>query len=231
VGTAAHRRSSPRFSGHTTTQPSSIEEEGSSFLEMFMSLASIRQRDPVAAWAIARTLPLEGGLADNPQDPGGVTAFGVSLRYALAAVKMTPRAARFFDIDRDGDVDRADIAGLTADAAADIYDELWWRPGWYGRLTPARVAWKAFDIAVNTGPKRAAILLQSALCRIGSSMPIDGDVGPITIDAVQAQARADDGEALMGSLRAEQAGFYRRLAAHAPKLKPFLAGWLNRAAA
>jgi lysozyme family protein len=199
--------------------------------EMPMSLASIRQRDPVAAWAIARTLPLEGGLADNPRDPGGITAFGVSLRYALRAVKTAPAAARFFDIDRDGDVDRADIVGLTAAAAAEIYYELWWRPGWYGRLAPALVAWKAFDIAVNTGPRRAAILLQSALCRVGPPIAIDGEVGAATVAAVLAQARADEGLALIGRLRAEQADFYRRLVAHAPKLTPFLAGWLNRAAA
>ena len=93
------------------------------------------------------------------------------------------------------------------------------------------VAWKAFDIAVNTGPRRAAILLQSALCRVGPPVAIDGEVGAATVAAVQAQARADEGLALVGRLRAEQADFYRRLVAHAPKLTPFLAGWLNRAAA
>ncbi|THD80641.1 MAG: hypothetical protein E7812_07885 [Phenylobacterium sp.] len=168
---------------------------------------------------------------DNPHDPGGVTAYGVSLRYALETAKIRPEFRGFLDVDHDGTIDRRDIAGLTADAAADIYFNGWWKPGWYGGLTPALVAWKCFDIAVNTGPRRAAVLLQSALCWIGVPLKIDGEVGPATLDAVQAQAERDQGASLMAALRTEQADFYRRLAATGPKLAVFLPGWLNRAAA
>ncbi len=196
-----------------------------------MSLAEIRQREPTAAWAIARTLNLEGGLVESPNDPGGATAYGVSLRYALEQAKVRADLRGLFDVDHDGEVDRRDIEGLTRDAAADIYFECWWTPGWYAQLTPALIAWKCFDIAVNTGPKRAARLLQSALSRLGPPLTIDGDIGPATLAAVAAQAERDQGASLIAALRSEQAAFYRALAATQPRLAGFLAGWLNRAAA
>lgn len=196
-----------------------------------MSLADIGIRDPKAAFAIARTLPLEGGLVDNPKDPGGITDFGVSLRYALAEVKLHPDTVRFFDVDHDGHVDRKDIAGLTQDRAADIFHQCWWIPGWYANLQPDLIAWKCFDIAVNTGPNRAALLLQKALSATGSPVPIDGSIGPRSVMAVAAQAAKDKGAALLAAIRREQADFYRGLAAREPDLKLFLKGWLNRAAA
>lgn len=196
-----------------------------------MSLIDVRSRDPVAAWAIARTLPLEGGLVDNPHDPGGITAWGVSLRYALQAVAARPDELADFDIDHDGHVDRRDIAGLTPDLAADIYFDDWWKPGWYGRLAPALVAWKCFDVAVNTGPGRAARLLQQALGDLGRQLVVDGQVGAGTIAAVAAEAARDQGGALVAALRAEQATFYRGLVMQKPDLGRFLPGWLTRAAA
>lgn len=196
-----------------------------------MTLAAIRLSDPTAAWAIARTLPLEGGLVDNPHDPGGITAYGVSLRYALAQVQAHPDSIRFLDLDHDGHVDRDDIVGMTPDQAAEVYFRCWWQPGWYGRLTPALVAWKCFDVAVNTGPKRAALILQKALNQVGEHVAQDAVVGAQSVGAVARQARADNGLALMGALRTTQADFYRSLARRQPDLGAFLDGWMNRAAA
>lgn len=196
-----------------------------------MTLADIQRQDPRAAFAISRTLPLEGGLVDNPHDPGGVTSMGVSLRYALAEAKVHPESARFFDVDHDGFVTHKDIAGLTKDEAAEIYFNCWWALGWYANLTPDIVSWKCFDIAVNTGPKRAALILQKALCDAGSPVAVDAVVGPGTIAAVTRQASIDDGAKLLSEIRQEQAAFYRGLAAKEPDLRRFLKGWLNRAAA
>lgn len=196
-----------------------------------MSLASIRQRDPVAAFAIARTLPLEGGYVDDAADPGGATNRGVSLRFALAEVRLDPALVKLFDVDHDGHVDRDDIAALTADQAADIYFECDWLPGWYGKLAPQMVAWKLFDVGVNAGPKRAATTLQRALVGLGARIDIDASVGPATIKAVQAAVQSDAGASLLGELRAVQAVFYRNLVATQPSLGKFLKGWLRRAAA
>lgn len=196
-----------------------------------MSLAGIARRDPKAAFAIGRTLPLEGGLVDADGDGGGVTNYGVSLRYALAEAKLHPATIRMFDVDHDGHVTRKDIAGLSADDAAEIFYTCWWLTGWYGRLAPDLIAWKCFDIAVNTGPNRAALTLQKALCDIGLAVPVDASVGPVTLAAVMKAAANDNGGGLLSALRREQAAFYSRLVAQEPDLRRFRDGWLNRAAA
>lgn len=200
-----------------------------------MTLASVTAADPVAGFCIARTLPLEGGLVDNRSDPGGVTDHGVSLRWALAEINANPDELALFDVDHDGDVDRADIVGMTSDQAADVYHECIWKPGWYHHLAPpVMVAWKTFDIAVNTGPKRSGIILQRALVRLGAEgLANDGVVGPATIAAALAQMAGaqDQGFTLLNQLRLVQMAFYRTLAQTKPSLAQFLDGWLRRAAA
>lgn len=196
-----------------------------------MTLASIEQEDPKAAYVIGRTLPLEGGFVDDPADPGGETNRGVSLRWALAEIEAHPETVRMFDIDHDGHVDRKDIVGLTQDEAADIYYTSWWRPGWYAGLVPALIAWKCFDIAVNTGPKRAALILQKALAGCGHPVAIDAVIGPATVLAVKDENANDGGAHLLHLLRLGQADFYSRLVVKQPKLRRFLDGWLARARA
>jgi lysozyme family protein len=195
-----------------------------------VSLASLQARDPVAAWSIQRTLKLEGGLADSAADPGGVTNFGISLRWALAEIGADPQTARFLDVDHDGHVDRKDIIGLTSDEAADGYFACWWSPGWYASLAPRLVAWKTFDIAVNTGPKRSGLILQKALCAVGEAVAVDAQVGPKTQAAVARQAAKDQAAALLVAIRAEQKHFYERLCVLNPDLVTFKKGWLRRAA-
>lgn len=196
-----------------------------------MTLASIRSANPLAAFCITKTIGLEGGLVDSAADPGGLTDYGISLRAALAQVALHPDELALYDVDHDGHLDRRDIAGLTQDEAADIYLADWWTPGWYARMAPQAIAWKCFDIAVNTGPNRAARILQQALCDVGAAVPVDGVVGPVTGLTVRGQASKDRGVRLLAAIRAEQAKFYRGLVAAQPKLKTFLAGWLNRATA
>lgn len=196
-----------------------------------MSLATIRATDPLAAFAIARTLPLEGGLVDAAGDNGGVTDHGVSLRFALAEVAADPSELALFDTDHDGRVTAADIRGLTTDEAADIFARCFWAPGFYAKLPTPLLSWKCFDIAVNTGPNRSALILQTALKALGVPVQADGVVGAITLAAVSAEAARDQGGALLASIRREQADFYRNLVLKKPALKPFLKGWLNRAAA
>jgi hypothetical protein len=198
-----------------------------------MTLATVRAIDPVAAWAIARTLPLEGGLVDNPHDPGGVTDHGVSLRWALAEIAAHPDEIALFDIDHDGVVDAARHPRPDPDHAADIYFA-WWKPGWYGRLSPAQVAWKCFDIAVNTGPKRAAIDLAEgagAVSGQGRRRWLGRPRHARGCRCGDRQAPGTRASVAVNAIRLQQAAFYRGLVAAEAGLGVFLKGWLNRAAA
>lgn len=195
-----------------------------------MSLTSIKARDPVAAFSIAKTLGLEGGLEENPADPGGITNHGVSLRFALQTVTQDPSQLRWFDMDHDGHVTATDIREMTTDDAADVMFAEIWLPGWYGALGPEMLCWKSFDQAVNTGPRRAGVLLQKALCRLGATVAVDSRVGPITLAAVKAAVAKDQGVGLLAMLRKVQADFYERLCALEPDFVTFKRGWLARAA-
>ena len=63
------------------------------------------------AFAIGFAMENEKGLVDHPNDPGGITNFGVSLRYAKAQGAILSEGGKIlldFDLDNDGDVDADD---------------------------------------------------------------------------------------------------------------------------
>lgn len=151
----------------------------------------------------------DGGLTDDPDDPGGVTRFGISLRF-LHAIQP--------------DATRQDVLDMTWSRAKEILSDHFWRPHDYDSL-PEDVAVKLFNLAVNTGSQQAHVLLQRA-CRAASDrVEEDGILGPKT----RASVVAAQPHILVACLRSEAAGFYRALAAARPSMRKFIDGWLNRA--
>lgn len=84
---------------------------------------------------------VEAGLVDDPKDPGGITNFGVSLRFLRGAG---------IDIDGDGEIDREDILKLTPEKAQAIYDAHFWKPAGCDAL-PDALSLAVYDCAVNQG--------------------------------------------------------------------------------
>ena len=118
--------------------------------------------------ALKVVLKWEGGLVDDPDDPGGVTNHGISIRFA---------GSIGLDIDGDGKTTRADIVDLTEEDAREIYQREFWMRLRCGSM-PRELALCVFDCAVNQGTGAAARLLQRAAC-----VKVDGIVGPKTIQA------------------------------------------------
>ena len=168
--------------------------------------------------AVAKVLEHEGGLSDHPADPGGITKYGISLRF------LTHLGLPYGDLDRDGDIDADDIRGLSRIRAVQIYKEQWWDRYQYWRL-PGHVDWKTFDLAVNMGASQAHKLLQRALLSCEQKVAVDGILGPETLRATSIVPY----HCLFAALRSEAGGFYRLLASVRPELKGFLKGWLHRA--
>lgn len=181
-------------------------------------------------WAFQKALDVilehEGGFVDDPDDPGGATNFGVSLRFLHSEGELDADGDGFhdFDFDKDGDVDAIDVRSMERFQAALIYREFWWDKYQY-QLLPGEVAIKVFDLSVNMGARQAHKLLQRALRASGVEVVDDGLIGPATRRAID----ETDLCALLPALRSEAAGFYRALTAARPPLKKYLKGWLRRA--
>ena len=107
---------------------------------------------------IAHVLAAEGGLVNDPKDPGGVTKFGISQRSYPAL----------------------NIRALSLDDAKAIYQRDYWAPI-QGEALPAGLDLLLLDHAVNAGPARAVRLLQHLV-----GVPEDGLMGPITLGEVAA---------------------------------------------
>lgn len=108
--------------------------------------------------AFSWLISFEGGLVNDPSDPGGLTKYGVSQRS-------------YPDLD---------IAALTIDDARILYRRDFWDALRCHQMPPA-VALVVFDGAVNQGPHAAVLDLQSAL-----GVETDGVIGPVTMAAVGA---------------------------------------------
>lgn len=145
----------------------------------------------------------EGGLVNDPADPGGLTKYGISQRR----------------------YPHEDIANLTKARARHLYYEDFWRPNGYARIRSAAVAKKLFNLAVNMGATQAHVLVQRALRACGTPIEEDGILGRQTFNAIDAA----DPIMVLAALRAEAGGFYRTLVALRPKQQRFLKGWLRRA--
>lgn len=145
--------------------------------------------------ALAFVFKWEGGESNDQDDAGGHTKYGISQ-------KAYPHL---------------NISALTRDQAAEIYRTDYWDRIKAEQLPPIlRLA--AFDAAVNTGIKRSAKLLQSAL-----KVRQDGAIGPVTLQAAQNAEQT----ALINML-ARRAMFYVGLVAKKPKYSKYLFGWFRR---
>lgn len=160
----------------------------------------------------------EGGLSLDKRDPGGVTQWGISLRY-LRSIG--------YDVNGDGKIDKEDIIGLPVKGAVGIYRKYWWDKYRYAAFKELMVVEKVFDLAVNMGGMAAHKLLQIAINRLGKSPPItvDGLLGGITFAA----ANSTDGVHLRQELRECAEHKYIEILAVNPAMEWARKGWMNRA--
>lgn len=98
----------------------------------------------------------EGGLSDDPRDPGGLTRYGISKRAHPTV----------------------DVRNLTLAQAKQIYLARYWLP-LHADAMPEAAAVQVFDAAVNHGIKPAVRMMQRAL-----RVPVDGVIGPVTLNAL-----------------------------------------------
>ncbi len=154
----------------------------------------------------------EGGSAftDNPNDPGGATKYGISLRFLKG---------EGVDIDHDGDIDADDVKGLDEDGARSIYGAFFWTPMFCPQFDHV-VATKLVDVAVNVGTKRATVLAQRA-----AGVEDDGLFGPKTYRSIAGM----NPRLFVANLTGRQFQFYADIVKSRPAAVEFLEGWKVRA--
>lgn len=180
--------------------------------------------DTVFDGALTFVLGHEGGLVDDPADPGGATNFGVSLRHAVRVGDIDGDGVLEFDLDGDGDVDADDIRMMSPARAAEEWRRLWDAYD-FGDIADAFVAAKLFDLHAPTGFGGASRIAQRALRACGwDRIREDGFMGPVTIAALNEVDREHGAYCLISAISAEAAGYFRSL-----RSARFEAGWLARA--
>lgn len=179
---------------------------------------------------ITEVIEREGGYVNHPDDRGGATKFGITLK--------TLRAWR-----NDPSLTAKDVEALQAVEARAIYEsEYWYRPGFH-KVSPIseRVADELLDTGVNQGSGAAVKHLQRILTAFNNrgayypDLKVDGVLGTKTLSALAsylAQRGLKGEKVLLFCLDALQAERYVALAERDERQESFCYGQiLNRAAA
>lgn len=172
----------------------------------------------------------EGGLSDHTADPGGITNYGISIKF-LQGIATTQDGRD--TLERIGvrlPVTRQTILEMTPERARSLMRWQFWIKPKLDELPPL-IAVVLYDLGVNAGMGRSALLLQEAINTVAGRDLIDrpaANVGPKTRQ--YAQVMADAGKELQLALTAldKRANWYRNLADIKPTSAVFLKGWLRR---
>ena len=154
----------------------------------------------------------EGGYVNDPQDPGGATKYGISLRFLKGTGDLS------FDLDHDGDIDVDDICNLIQENAEKLYLEKFYIPLRLDELKNEKLALQIMDMAINAGIKAAVKLLQ-----VITGTKVDGVIGPKTIASANTFL---DNIALL--YMEKRKWFYLELIQDNPQLAKYQTGWINR---
>ena len=153
--------------------------------------------------AMTALLKHEGGFVNHPADPGGMTNLGVTQRVWEEWVGHP--------------VDEKEMRSLTPEKVAPMYKQKYWDKI-RGDDLPSGVDMAVFDCCVNSGPGRAAKMLQRVL-----GLTEDGAIGPNTLS----KALSIDSSKLIADYNAARLAFLQAL----PTWATFGKGWSNRVAA
>lgn len=160
------------------------------------------------------------GYVDHADDSGGATTYGITRAVAISNGYQ------------------GDMKDLPLSLAREIYRRRYIvRPNFdrIAQIDPD-VGMELVDTGVNMGPSRAAEFFQRCLNVFNlkgsryADVPVDGDIGPVTVEAFKAfmRWRGSDGKAVMlKALNCLQGAFYIELAESRPKDESFVFGQMR----
>lgn len=158
-----------------------------------------------------RIIEREGGFVHHPNDRGGATKYGVTLR-TLQSVR--PGATK------------EDVLALTEREAVDIYVRLYIDgPGIDGIAHDLLKEFTA-DCSVHHGQVKAVQMLQQAVNEAQGQklLEADGKLGPMTCRAVN----GPNARNILKAFIKIRLGFFARIVERDSSQRGFLEGWVNR---
>lgn len=165
----------------------------------------------------------EGGLEENSADPGGITKYGISLRFlrSISSDKLKDYEIYVGDL-----IDADDITHLTLDQAKAIYFGEFWCKAPFDRINRQEVVSYIFDMAVNMGISPAIKCAQRAgwaVIKNKEGILEDGILNAGTIEMINSCEFF-----IVPAMRSERASTYKLIAERNPKEREFLPNWLKR---
>jgi len=177
--------------------------------------------------AVNFVLAKEGGFVNTPNDSGGATNFGISLRFLQS---ISQERLRKYGIFCEPTIH--DIEMLTLEKAKEIYKGEFWDVTDFAAIGYWKLRRYVFDMAVNHGVNQAVKILQRATwgaTEMYGLLADDGIMGKKTLARVNTMCGTPlFRDRLISSICTERAGFYRMLAEIRPKDRENLHGWLGR---
>lgn len=173
--------------------------------------------------ALEVVLKNEGGLTEaSSSDPGGITNFGISLRFLKSVINPAQYGIH------DHEVDEETIRNLTVAKAGLLYQGEFWDHAPFAQIQDQDVCNYIFDMAVNFGIAPAIKCCQRAIWSVWAHKKVIMDDGILGHDTLMWIERCKP-NILIAAMRSERAGRYRLLSEKNPQLSPNLDGWLTRA--
>ncbi len=166
-----------------------------------------------------KLMEFEGEYSNHPNDGGGGTIYGITIKYDEYAFKLIKR---YFDLNRKEHA--KEIARIVYDI--DYYE----KAGCYSmvnNLILSIIIHQVFDMAVNMGVKRSIKTLQKAINTYNKNtdVVVDGSFGEKTLTALKKVNTKEFNNVLVK----ERISYYENIVKINPDNAVFINGWKNRA--
>ncbi len=158
----------------------------------------------------------EGEYVDHPDDKGGPTMYGITLK-------------KLREMRKNNNLTTDDLKKLSKSEAADRYkSEYYFGPGI--NKFPEEIQAQVLDICVTSWSDTAIELVQKTTNLLGGDLKVDKKNGPKTIAATEAAINSakKSGTTYNKILADVRAAYFISLAERDPKQRSFIKGWLNR---
>lgn len=175
----------------------------------------------------------EGLWADHPRDPGKETYRGITRVFHPdwpGWARIDTHKGPHFPGNLESDK-------VLQDMVLEFYFQNYWKPMRLGEVRNQAIINELIDIGAGpNGIGAAGKIVQGALTLFGHPVPIDGDIGPVTIKAINEYPHPGDLVKLLNGLQFTWlllgAGNVNEIIAMAkerlPALNAFMRGWLRR---